>query len=108
MSFSVGNILSSKTDINNKNSKSFVKHLLMSFIWSTIIPFGIFVTIFKASIDKLTVAVLMNVATGSFMYITFIELLPQSIKNLNLPFKLDIFFILFGYSIICLLEYIGQ
>ena len=50
----------------------------------------------------------MNIATGSFMYITFIELLPHSIVNLHLPFKLDIGFIFLGYSIICILEYIGE
>jgi zinc transporter ZupT len=107
MSFSVGNILSNKIDLHIKSSKGFIKHLFLTFIWSIIIPFGIFITIFKASIDKLVIAVLMNLAAGSFIYITFIELLPQSIKKLNLPFKLDIIFILIGYSIICLVEYIG-
>jgi zinc transporter 1/2/3 len=111
MSFSVGNILSEKIQILNdiKNSRRvLIKHLFMTLLWSIIIPLGILITIFKAHIDKLVVAVLMNIATGSFMYITFIELLPQSIVNLHLPFKLDIGFIFLGYSIICILEYIGE
>ena len=105
MSFSVGNIISTN---NKKNSKNLKRHLCMAFIWSIVIPLGIFITIFKASIDKLVVAVLMNVATGSFIYITFIELLPHSMMNFNLPFKLDILFIMLGYAIICIFEYIGK
>ena len=111
MSFSVGTVSSSNANINDdssNNHKIIKKHVIMTLLWSFIIPIGIFITLFRAQIDKLAVAVLMNVATGSFLYITFIELLPQSITNLSLPYKLDIIFILLGYAIICLLEYIGE
>lgn len=111
ISFSVGNTSSNKfNNEENESSKrcaSLIRYLLLTLIWALIIPFGILITIFNDHINKLAISVLMNIAVGSFMYITFIELIPEAINSIHLPYKLNIFFILVGFGIICLTEGLG-
>jgi zinc transporter 1/2/3 len=102
MSFSVG-CISYASDRNNTGKLRFKKLIILSTLWSFIIPVGIFIAVFQASIDKLITGVLSNIATGSFLYITFMELLPSSFQK-KLPYKMNLVLMLAGYGVICLTE----
>ena len=116
MSFSIGCLLNSYFNSDNeRNIRNFsTRHVLFkimvsAILWSIMIPLGILVTMFQEQIDQFSTGVLINIATGSFLYITFIELLPETINNIVLPFKLNVICLLFGYLVILVFKsYMGH
>ena len=110
MSFSVGCIINSISNTNAdasvrdcSSNQSICKIITAATLWSVIIPFGISISLFQGHINKLAVGILIDVAVGSFLYSVFIELLPETINNVDItvPAQRFIFIIgLFNYTFI--------
>lgn len=68
---------------------------LMSPIGITI---GIIVTLKKSSIVSLVQTILEGIASGTFVYVTFLEILPQELNSGERPL-LKVFFIIIGFTV---------
>ncbi|XP_040208500.1 zinc transporter ZIP2 isoform X2 [Rana temporaria] len=68
---------------------------LMSPIGITI---GIIVTLQKTSILTLVQTILAGIASGTFVYVTFLEILPQELNSGERPL-LKVFFIIIGFAV---------
>jgi len=105
MAFSLGlNI--AQTDVSNKN------FLMSNIIFSIASPIGVGVGIAVADLppslpQDLCNGILQGIAGGTFLYITFFEVLPH---ELNLPHNRlwKVLFVILGFSCICALMFVGH
>ncbi|XP_068127604.1 zinc transporter ZIP2 [Hyperolius riggenbachi] len=72
---------------------------LMSPIGITI---GIIVTLKKSSVISLAQAILEGIASGTFVYVTFLEILPQELNSGQRPL-LKVLFIMIGFTVMAVI-----
>ncbi|CAI9574226.1 unnamed protein product [Staurois parvus] len=72
---------------------------LMSPIGITI---GIIVTLKKSGIVTLVQTILAGIASGTFVYVTFLEILPQELNSGERPI-LKVFFIIIGFTVMAVI-----
>ncbi|KAM9329167.1 zinc transporter ZIP2 [Gastrophryne carolinensis] len=62
------------------------------------ITIGIIITLNKTSVVTLAQVVLEGIASGTFVYVTFLEILPQELNSEERPL-LKVFFMLIGFTV---------
>ncbi|XP_072269861.1 zinc transporter ZIP2 [Pyxicephalus adspersus] len=72
---------------------------LMSPIGITI---GIIVTLKKTTVVSLVQTILEGISSGTFVYVTFLEILPQELNSAERPL-LKVFFIIIGFTIMAVI-----
>ncbi|XP_053312972.1 zinc transporter ZIP2 [Spea bombifrons] len=76
--------------------------VLFSFMSPVGIMIGIIVTLNKSSIVTLVQAILEGIASGTFVYVTFLEILPQELNTSEKPL-LKVLFIVIGFTIMAVI-----
>ena len=106
MAFSLGMTLAQSA----LTAKQYLASLL---IFSLASPIGIGIGMLVVDMDQslsadVANAILQGIACGTFLYVTFFEVLPHEFNQQSSNRYMKLFFLLLGFACICLLIYVSH
>ena len=106
MAFSLGMTLAQSA----LTAKQYLASLL---IFSLASPIGIGIGMLVVDMDQslaadVANAILQGIACGTFLYVTFFEVLPHEFNQQSTNSYMKLFFLLLGFTCICLLIYVSH